>query len=235
MLGGDEVFVAASPFFAGYVHEIIRDLDQIKWWVGTLNMRAAVSYSSAERVRDPEKQKEKNQEVHDERLRLANSAPGQLKKFERMHRRIERLILKLEANDKNRNHRKAPDYRIELINLNLMKMFVRVQYGKSGILSSQEFANLRKSLMEENFGEEKKPTDWQFVDFNGNVIDVKKLWEAAVKLFDRLNRDVGIDNKHFDMPPLPTKMPTIIQKRLDKWEKNGFPWEQGYKDESYKA
>jgi hypothetical protein len=231
MLGGDEVFVAASPVYAGYAHEIIRDLDQIKWWNGTLNMRAAVSYSSAKRVRDPAKQREENQRVHDKRLKLANSAPGKLKKFERMHRRIERLILKLEANDKNKNHHKAPDYSKELEKLKLMKMFVRVQHGKSENLSSQEFAKLRKSLVEEKFGEEIEARDWDYVNFEGNLIDDKKLWDAAENLFDRLNRDVGLDNKHFDMPPLLTKMPKIIEKRLKKWEKKGFPWEDGYKDD----
>ena len=53
LLGGDEVFVAAHPYFEPYVHKIISDLDETTLKVGTLNMRTAVAYSKAEEASGP--------------------------------------------------------------------------------------------------------------------------------------------------------------------------------------
>jgi len=223
MLGGDEVFVAAQPIYAAYVHEIIRDLDQIRWWNGTLNMRASISYSSADRDKDPIKQKENNWKAHDQTMELANKGPGKLKKYERAHRQIERLIAKLEANPKKKA--KAPAYMKDLEKLGLMKMFVRVKYGNAKILSRQKFIKLLKFLEEENFSAAEKSTNVkiELIDFTGKLRDEKKLSSDLEKLLYRLNRDVGGDNFQVNNLLVITKLPKIIEDILDWWTEKAYP------------
>ena len=100
MLGGDEVFVAAHPYFASVVHQIINDLDRIPLASGTLNVRTAVAYSNAARGQS---QRELNQKSHNQAMTLADAAPATLKRLEATHRRIHRLIEKLEENPKKKD------------------------------------------------------------------------------------------------------------------------------------
>jgi hypothetical protein len=137
-----------------------------------------------------------------------------LKKLERTHRRIERLIEKLEANAKKND--KALPYTEELKKLGLVKLFARVKYGNPKVLSSQEYMRLRQLLRDGNLAGAQKATSVhvELVDFAGKVVDNKKLEDDAEKLEARVRRDVGPDNIQVDLPP-GKKVPKIIEDILD--------------------
>lgn len=216
MLGGDEVFAAAHPLFAQYVHDIIADLDNIARLAPfdtlTLNMRAGVAFSSAERDLD---QRRMNQLAHQEGMKLADTALGLLKPFERTQRRIERLIDMLEANAKKKD--KAPPYRKELGKLGIMKLFARLKHGDGKRLPTKDFRRLLKFLEAGNIKDAEDTGKFQLVDFNGKVVDRKKLEKNATSLEDRVRRDVGLDNTR-QQPPPATKMPGWMDDLLDCWE-----------------
>ena len=206
LLGGDEVFVAAHPYFEPYVHKIISDLDETTLKVGTLNMRTAVAYSKAEGDRA------QTQASHHQAMTLADQAPNTLKQLERTHRRIERLIEKLEANPKKKDL--APQYRKELENLRLFKLFARVNHGKPKVLTAPQLNRLLRLFKAGNIRAAEGKGSFELVDFNGNVVNGEKLRKDAANLEEMVRRKVGLDNTHVDPPPV-TKLPKWLEKLLD--------------------
>jgi hypothetical protein len=221
MLGGDEVFVAASPAYGAVYPAIIGELHYTPYSNRLLNMRAAIAFSSAEIVRDPQKQRNNNQIAHDQAMALANEGSGLLKRLERTQRRIERLIEKLEANEKKK--KKAQPYTEELERLGLVRLFARVKLlNPSKIFTSLEFIKLRQLLSEGDIEETQKNTeiDLELVNFLGDVVysrKNKKLLKDAEKLEERVRLDVGLDNFYVDPPPVTKqpKEPKIIEEILD--------------------
>src|SRR5262249_26726397 len=124
MLGGDEIFVSAHPAYAMREAEIVKELDGQSFEGIPLNMRTAVVYSSAMHapVKNSPGQRELNIEAHDQALMLASEAPEPLKKLERTHRRIERLIEKLEQSKDKKKNEKAPAHRKSLEALGMMRV-----------------------------------------------------------------------------------------------------------------
>ncbi len=213
MLGGDEVFVSAHPYFAAYIHNIIGDLDRTPlksapYRSNTLDMRAAVAFSRAKNVA-PAKQREENQYSHYQAMKLADSAPGPLKELERTQRRIERLIEKLKDNEKKKD--RAPEFTKALKKLTLTKLFVRVYHGHPKVVDPEELDRAVRRFGAETV-DVAKDSDREFVDFNGNVVDPKTIKSEAEKLEAKVRRVVGRDNTHVDPPPA-RKPP----KWLDDW------------------
>lgn len=199
MLGGDEVFVAADPRFEAYEHKIVADLDTTTY-KGRLNMRTSVSYSkvpaSAER--------EKVQLSHHQAMTEADAALSVLKDLERMHRRIERLIEKLEQNEKKKDD--APKFAERLKKLRLMKLFIRVHWGNPRVLPPKEFARLIGTLrtLGINAVDDK---DRQLVDYEGTIVNRKELQKEATALEDAVSARVGRDNVRIEPPPLYGRKP----------------------------
>jgi hypothetical protein len=214
MVGGDEYFVAAHPGFSAAVPEIICRLDETRYRNRTLNMRAAIAYSRAERISDPQKQRENSQASHDQSMSLANAGAGPLKTLERTHRRVERLIEKLEANPKKKD--KAPPYRKELDGLRLVKLFSRVKHGDPKVLSAADFRRMYRLLEIGDLAaaQKEKKIHIELLDCAGNLVDGKKLIGDAHKLEERVRFDVGLDNFNVDLPP-GEKVPKIIDDILD--------------------
>jgi len=200
MLGGDEVFVAAHPFYEPEVSAVIKKLAQIHDKGQSLNMRATVSYSRAEKG-DP--QRELNQNAHYQAMKLADAAPATLKKFERTRRRIERLIEKLEGSSQKKKKDKAPQYRKELDELPLLRVYGRVNYKKAGKLAPAAFRKLVRLLRAGDARGAQDTGNFELVDFlNSKVVDAKKLEADAAKLEDVVRREVGAENTHVDPTPL---------------------------------
>jgi hypothetical protein len=223
MLGGDEVFVAAHPYYATVAHKIVEDLGKITFQGRPLNLRASVAFSSATIARtaaispfgrfiSPEQRKE-NQRAHDKAMRLGADALGLLKPLERLHRRIELLIDKLEANEKKRDQ--APGLRKQLADLRLLELWVRVQRGNSRTLPPAVYRRLRGLLVAGNIAAATATTLVELVDLTGTVVDAGQVTGAAEALAAALLRAVGRDNFHFEGPPV-TKMPKWIEKLLDE-------------------
>jgi hypothetical protein len=219
MMGGDEFFIAAHPAFAAAVPEIICSLDETPYRNRTLNMRATISYSRAERASDPLMQRENNQTSHNQAMALANAGAGRLKAFERTHRRIERLIEKLEANPKKKN--KAPPYRQALEQLRLVNLFARVTRRAAKVLSSRDFVKVLQLLRTGDLmAAQKEGVFIDLIDCAGNVLDrekQEKLTADAAKLEERVRSVVGLDNFYVDPPP-PNKVPKIIDDILEDKE-----------------
>jgi len=223
MLGGDEVFAAAHPLFARYVPDIIGDLDKTRrpapFEDQTLNMRAGVAFSSALQDAD---QRRMNQLSHQEAMKLGETALGALKRLERMHRRIERLIDMLEANPKKKA--KAPPYRKKLDQLALVKLFARLKHGNAKPLSVKDFRELLRIFEAENIKAAQDTGKFELVDFTGKVVNGTKLEQDAANLEDRVRRDVGLDNTR-QQPPPATQMPRWMEKLLDCWaDPNCWPF-----------
>jgi len=214
MIGGDEVFVAAHPYFATFVHNIIDDLDKAQFEGAGINLRAAVAFSSAAKG---EPQRENNQTAHQQAMSLADTAPGTLKRLERTHRRIERLIEKLENNPKKKDQ--APAYRSQLAELRLTKLFARAKHQRAGLLGPAAFKTLVRLLRAADIAAAEATGDFDLVDLSGRVVNGKALEEAAAKLEERVRAAVGSDNKHVDPQPV-TKLPKWIEKLLDKLTKD---------------
>jgi hypothetical protein len=217
MLGGDEVFVSAHPYYCMVEHLIVAELAATEFVAEQpLNMRTGVVYSSARRVRGGGQRRE-NQIAHDRALKLAADAPGLLKPLERAHRRIERLIEKLEANDakavKGQFHRKT------LENLGLLRLYARGKRGFARPLPDDVFDRTRRLLREENVAEALKTGLFELVDFEGAVVHYGRLTADVARLEALVERDVGPDNRHYDVPPpsMLTGMPKWLQKLIDKW------------------
>jgi hypothetical protein len=224
MLGGDEVFVAAHPYYAKFATQIIAELDAIQFTTqyGTqaLNMRVGVVYSSASWANRPntgavvsDEQRLNNQIAHDKAMRLAAEAHGLIKPFERINRRIELLIDKLEANDKKKQL--APDYRKKLEDLHLMKLYARAKFMHAMPLSDAAYNRLLKQMQTGDLKGAKASGLFDLVDFTRKEVDGDKLAADAGKLEDAVRNDVGLDNVHIAPPPV-TKIPKWIQKLIDK-------------------
>jgi hypothetical protein len=236
MMGGDEIFVAAHPAYAGQAQLIIAALDQRRHGKLPLNLRTAVAYSSAilpsgvaATVPPGKDQRRRNAAAHDEALTLASSAPGALKEFERTHRRIERLIEKVprdprrepKADPKRDKEREelAKKYRQELEALGLVKLWARLKHGRPRPLDPPRLALLLDALAAED---PVKATavardEFKLVDFAGRVVDVEKLRQAAAALEARVERDAARNNVHVDPPPV------FEKPKLPKWLKLILP------------
>lgn len=199
MLGGDEVFVAAHPYFAAYVHNIIGELATTTYKDRGLNMRVCVAYSSAGLPRQGQTPREAVQESHHQAMKLADEAHGVLKVLERTQRRIERLIEKLEHNPKKKPD--APKFAERLKKLGLVRLFVRVHHARTMVLSPTAFARAIRSLAAgECHGVE-------LVDFNGNTLDCPRLLKEAEALEKAVADRVGRDNVRTEPPPMYGKKP----------------------------
>jgi hypothetical protein len=210
MLGGDEVFVAAHPYFALFIPAIISDLDNIALSAGMMNVRTAVSYSRVAGGRPP---RVDVQASHQKALSSGAWATNVLKPLERLHRRIERLIDKLEANPKKKDS--APQFRKELEALRLTKMFARVRHGKAAAITASEFRRVVLLLRGGDLRGAITKGGVELVDFDGKVVNADTLDANTKRLLGNVEWKVGADNKHAD--PLPvTKMPKWMEK-LMKW------------------
>jgi hypothetical protein len=203
MLGGDEIFVAASPYYTLYLCEIIAALRNADFDGLPLDMRTGVSFSRAIKGERP---KHQNWEAHDQGLAMATSIMGDLKDYERAQRRMERLIEKLED---NANKRKLADpFRKRLDGLGLTKLFMRHGYGNPWPVSRDQFlydlAHLTKAPRKELIG-----GDCKVVKPDGLKLEIARLEN------DLVNK-VGRDNYYMDPPPLVTKLPGPIKWLLDK-------------------
>jgi hypothetical protein len=232
MMGGDEIFVAAHPAYAGHVCEIAVALDKQRNQHGLpLNLRLAVAYSSEARLPKAaasappsSDQRRRNARAHDEALGLASSGPNTLKEFERTNRRIERLIAKVPRDprrepkadperDKEREE-KAKNYRRELEALGLTKLYASLKHGQPAPMDPTRLRRLLDALAAGDAERANVAADKYFdiVNFQCQVVDVRKLREAAGALEKRVAKDAKPNNLHFDPPPLLTEKP-----KLPKW------------------
>ena len=93
------------------------------------------------------------------------------------------------------------------------------QYGESEVGSNVAIRRLDTPFNRQK-GLRVRP-DIDLVDFNGNVVDEKKLKADVDALEAKVCRDVGSRNKRVHPPPA-VKIPKWIEKLLDKWGKNIF-------------
>lgn len=224
MLGGDEIFVAAHPYLARWVPDIIGDLDKTKFNTEShskqfgsqyLNMRAAVTYSKSLSGSN----RYGRQLSHDKAMRLAGHSSGALKTLERCHRRIERLIDMLEAKEKKK--KLAPPFIGRLHKLGMLKLFARGLHGRPNALSTAAYENLLALLDRGDVVAAQKTKSWELVDFAGNVVDAEKLDRDARKLEAEVRLAVGPDNIRVDGPPV-TKMPWLAQEIVERiWPQSG--------------
>ena len=222
MLGGDEVFIAAHPYYAKVAHLIVADLARISFDGRPLNLRTGVSFSTAALARNAavassgrfisDAQRKANQRAHDKALRLAADSLNLVKPLERTHRRIEMLIDKLEASDKKKDQ--APPHRKRLAELRLLDLWVRVQRGTSASLPPVGYTRLHRLLASGDLIAAVGTTLVELVDLTGTVVDAKAVIGQAAELEAAVVRSVGKDNYHLDGPPV-TKMPAWIGKLLD--------------------
>lgn len=217
MLGGDEIFIAAHPFFAGFIHEIIRDIRAALFRGMPLDLRVGIAFSRAIE-RTP--QKEANWEAHDQAFSLSSWAAGALKHWERTERRIDRLIDKLEANEKKKKH--APGYRQRLRAFGLGSLYARALHGAPEVFTPEEFRALAKRLINV-LGCEK---EIELVDLNGQVVDCLRLRSEVAALEKEVVAAVGLDNIYIDQPPLLTELPWWAQAILDFFlPKEKYPYD----------
>ncbi len=215
MLGGDEVYAAAHPLYCQYIPDIVSDLDKTQYRQDrTINMRVSVAFSTG-----ASKDRIDIQKAHQEGMKLADEAPGTLKKLERTQRRIERLIDMLEANPKKKA--RGPGYRKELEKLPLTKLFARSKHKNPHRLSFEAFTRLIDALKNEDI-KAAQNEGFELVDFNGNAVNGEKLEKDAQALEDKVRRDVGPDNMRGHPPPV-TKMPGWVDHLLDCWEGKKYP------------
>jgi hypothetical protein len=210
MLGGDEIFVAAHPWYAGVEHVIVGELANTSSNGRTLNIRTAVAFS---RAAGDSPAREAVQDSHHRAMTLADLAPSTLKRLERTRRRIERLIEKLENNPKKRPS--APDFQEQLEKLRLDKLFARVVHGKATSLTPERFSRLFTLLRAGDLRGAEKTGDFELVDFDGHVVNGEALEKDAARLEEAVRKKVGSDNTHVDPPPV-TKIPKWIEALLDK-------------------
>ena len=216
MLGGDEVFVAAHPYYASCEHLIIADLSREFVQDQPLNLRTAVAYSSAARsggTAQPaptvgDGQRRVNQLAHDRAFKLAADSLTALKPLERRHRRIERLIELLEANEKKKD--KAPPYRAKLDDLHLMEVYARVKRRRAKAVAPAQYARLRRALLAGDPRTAGGTGLFELVDFTGTVVDPQQLDQRAQALEAAVRRDVGLGNFHAEPLPAPRWLKKII-------------------------
>jgi hypothetical protein len=219
MIGGDEIFVAAHPLYAGHVSEIIRTLDGRSSADEPLNLRAGVGFSAAEPAAGPgptfgpqipPDQRTNNQRSHDRALNAASNSTSALKPFERRQRRMERLIDMLEDSRDTKKHDLVPGYRKRLDDLHLLRMYARAQHGSARPLPDAMYGRLIQALRNEDVPTALRNGE-ELIDFEtGKPIEVKKLEADADKLEADLLRDAGRDNFQV-APPLMTKIPKVAR------------------------
>lgn len=218
MLGGDEVFVAAHPYYARVEHLIIADLARITFQRAPLNMRTGVAYSAADRAPGPDGpdidpgQRALNQKAHDKALKLATDSLSELKPLERTQRRIERLIDMLEGNAKKKDL--APAHRKRLAELHLLELYTRVQHKYARQLTPAVYRRLHRFLLAADLPGAVGTKLFELVDHGGNTVDAVALSKQTAALEAAVRRDVGKDNIHIDGPPV-TKIPRVIQEIID--------------------
>jgi hypothetical protein len=216
MLGGDEVFVAAHPYYARCEHLIIADLARELLQDRPLNLRTGVAYSTAVRVpgaarsghgvSDP--QRRENQKAHDRAFKLAADSLTMVKPLERTHRRIERLIELLEVNEKKKDQ--TPPYRKKLHDLRLLEVYARVKRGHAKAVSAELYARLHQALIAGNLGAARATGLFELVDFAGGRVDAFRLDKEAHMLEAAVRRDVGRGNYYAAPIPVPGWLKKII-------------------------
>jgi hypothetical protein len=227
MLGGDEVFVAAHPYFAQFESDIIADLEKETFKSDShdtdlgerpFDLRIAVSYSSAKISPDTRTtssgispgQRQENQRAHAQALKLGGSAASALKPLERTQRRIERMIELLEANPKKA--KRAPAFAERLAKLDLLRHYVRVQYADSEPLTSPAYDKLFDALERGDLVTAQRLKLVDLVDYSGNVVNARELTKDAAALEAEVRSLVGSDNYHMDGPPASPLAKKIIEK-----------------------
>jgi hypothetical protein len=223
MAGGDEIFVAAHPYYTEHIGEILQDLDLLAFEEQPLNLRAGVAFSSADLASMARRdigpatsadQRKNNQVAHDQALTLSSNAPNKLKEFERAQRRMERLIQKLaDSRDKKKNDL-VPGYEKKLDELRLLKLYARMNYAHAKVRSRADYARVLKALRDESVAAE-ADDGAELVDFNGTEVDRKQLRARVQTLEDALLKDAKRDNFHVDPPPV-NKLPEL-PKWVPKW------------------
>ncbi|MFL6115584.1 MAG: hypothetical protein ACJ786_30190, partial [Catenulispora sp.] len=198
LLGGDEIIVAAHPRFTAYVHNIVAELDKTLLGSGgqalRLGVRTAVAISAAARPGE----RRQHQMAHHQAMKEADASHTLLKGLERRHRRIERLIDMLEANERKKAH--APRYRARLEQLRLTKLFTRVGHGHPTVLTAKQLDRALATLRSERVPR-RQDLLVELVDFTGTVVDVCQLCRNAQALEDDVRARVGRDNVNVDLPP----------------------------------
>jgi hypothetical protein len=203
MLGGDEIFVAAHPYFSKYAHNIVADLAMIITSSSSdsdgksqiFDMRGSVAFSKATVAGE----RERHQIAHSQAMRLASDAHETLKTFERQHRRIERLIEMLEGNERKKDQ--APKLRQRLDQLQLTRLLARSGYGNPRVFKMKTFERIRDALREGRIASLGQTDIPELIDFNGNVVDHRRLSKDAGTLEAVVTKKVGRDNIHVDPPP----------------------------------
>jgi hypothetical protein len=221
MIGGDEIFVAAHPLYAGHVSEIIRTLDGRASGDQLLNLRAGVGFSAAKSAAGPgptfgpqisPDQRRNNQLSHDRALNAASNGTGALKPFERQQRRMERLIDMLEDSRKKEKNDLVPGFRKRLDDLHLMRMYARAQHGSPQPLPDATYGRLIEALRNEDVPTALRNGE-ELVDFETNKpVDVDRLRADADKLDADLLRAVGLENFQVGLPPMiKGKLPKVAK------------------------
>lgn len=208
MLGGDEIFVAAHPLYTAHIGDILRELDGLAFENQPINLRAGVAFSTAPGAGSgraggpsiPPDQRERNQIAHEEALLLSSSAPNVLKQFERAHRRIERLIHKLEVSKNSKKNDLVPAFQKRLDDLGLLEIYARVKHGEAEPLPPARFDRLLRALRDEDVAEAER-NGTELVDFRDRKIDRGRLESDAARVEKDLRQAVGFDNFHADLPP----------------------------------
>ncbi|MEH2558562.1 hypothetical protein V1286_006091 [Bradyrhizobium algeriense] len=213
MLGGDEIYVATHPLFAGVAPAIIGDLDKATFEANRpIDLRTSVAFSRAPKTTFAQ-QREATQKSHQAALKHNELAPGTLKSLERTNRRIERLINMIEANPQKKV--RGAGYRQELAKLPLRILFARWKPNWTKILSKKDNARVYAALQA---GDAATIDEYvELVDFTGKVVDRKKLEQDAKTLEDKVRKDVGGDNVQVHAPPI-VAIPKWIQALIDKLE-----------------
>ncbi|MEU4162658.1 hypothetical protein [Actinoplanes sp. NPDC026670] len=220
MVGGDEIFVAAHPLYAGHISEVIRTLDSRVSGDQLINLRAGVGFSAAPPADTPgpgpgpdisPEQRKKNQKSHHAALSVSSSSGNALKDLERRQRRMERLIEMLEDSPDTKKNDLAKGYQKRLDDLHLLRIYARGQHGHARPLPRAMYERLIVALRTEDV-----PTALQngeeLVDFETDqVINRARKEAAADRLEADLLRDVGRDNFQAALPP------TFKTPKLAKW------------------
>lgn len=231
LLGGDEIIVAAHPRFAAYTPHIVKDLSETVLGPGPaavgavapprLGIRAGVCFSSA----SPPDQRKARQLSHQQALRLADESHTILKELERQHRRVERLLERLDL-VKDKRH-KIEEYRRQLEALRLRKLFTRIKHGDPRLLSHQKAEALIQGWRQAA-SQHTCPPGLELVDHDGQIIDCPRLIADADRLEAAVRKDVGNKNVHVDPPPA-VKIP-LPKPGKDK-DKESPEWgEQEFQD-----
>jgi hypothetical protein len=117
----------------------------------------------------------------------------------------------IEANPKKKA--RGPGYRQELSKLSLRTLFARWKPNWTKTLSKKDTARIYAALQA---GDAATIDEYvELVDFNGKVVDRKKLEQDAKTLEDKVRRDVGTDNVQVHAPPI-VAIPKWVQALIDK-------------------